>query len=538
MLSLKVLGGVAIFRDNVAHPWPERGWQRAALMAVLADGGTRGVTREVLTALLWPDSDEADARHSLDELLSRARRELGEKQLFDGVGSVRLNRDLMSCDLNEFEGAIADGHLERAVALYHGDFADGLRVGASAELERRVAAIRRRTATRYMDALTELATRATRQGAHSRAAAWWRMAMDADSLSVNAVLGLITALHETRDDIEALRVARAHRLLARESFGREDARVADWIRRLEAADSAGGRTAPSERDSSRTIRIDTPEVMESPSEARRLALLGRLLGAGYRPGSLVDEGTIAAVYSVHCVDGTRREAHLVQSQIAATMWPAAFQHAFGKVMRLAHAGIVPTHEVRASSEGLVAVCGVHPRPRLRDTLKRQRGLPIATAIDIATRLADALRVAHQHQCVHGDLRPKHVAILGTEVILGGFGFAEALAARASDDRSTLVTMGSPRYQCPEQLNGELRHDESWDIYALGTMLFEMLAGQVPFQIEGRDALMKLREAAPRLRTIRDTIPTSLDEIVAIALARYAADRFTSMGEFHAALTAL
>lgn len=522
MLSLKVLGAVALFRDNVPQPWLERGWQRAALLAVLADGGVRGVPREVLAALLWPDSDDAEARHSLDVLLSKARRELGEKELFTGVATLRLNPEVISCDLHDFEGAIADGHLERAVRLRHGQFAAGLRVAASGELERRVEATRRRVDNRCLAALAELATRATRQGAHARAAGWWRLAFELDPLSITTTIGLIEALYANDEFHEALVVANAHSVLARESIGSVDERVTEWIRRLEAAPSR---------------KKDHSPPPPPPPEDKRLALLTRLLGADYRVDSLIDDGTIAAVYAVHCLDGARREAHLLQPRVAAATEIATFERAFRKVMRLSHAGVVPVYDTRASVDGLVVICGVHPRPRFRDTVKRQRGLSITTALHIGTQLADVMRVAHQHECVHGDLRPKHVAIVSGDVILGNFGFAEVIAGRISADDSTVATLGSPRYQSPEQLSGK-PHDEPADIYALGTMIFEMLAGHVPFEGDGRDALMKLRQPAPLLRTVRETVPAALEEIVARALARYPADRFSSMAEFHAALTTI
>ena len=209
MLELATFGGVTVLRDGVVIPWSLRGGQRAALLALLAGAGKRGIDRLALAAALWPDSPEGAARHSLDELLSRTRRELDEPELFVGSTNVALNVAVITTDVLEFEAAVAASRLDAAAQCYRGPFADGLRTADSTGLDSRITALRTRFAARFRQVAETLAGDATRRGDFSAAARWWERVVTADPESTTAVHAYVEALAASGDRGRALSVARA-----------------------------------------------------------------------------------------------------------------------------------------------------------------------------------------------------------------------------------------------------------------------------------------------------------------------------------------
>jgi eukaryotic-like serine/threonine-protein kinase len=178
-------------------------------------------------------------------------------------------------------------------------------------------------------------------------------------------------------------------------------------------------------------------------------------------------------------------------------------------------------------------------PSLRERLVRERALPLGDAVAIADDLAAALAHAHARGVRHGDLRPKHILLARTGISVAGFGIVEALdLATASNGASTTaVTIGAPAYLSPEQLTGEVSADERSDLYSLGTILFEMLAGQPPFAIANLGTMLshKLSHSAPSVRQFRESVPPDLESAVARCLARSPADRFQNALELTDAL---
>jgi len=177
---------------------------------------------------------------------------------------------------------------------------------------------------------------------------------------------------------------------------------------------------------------------------------------------------------------------------------------------------------------------------LRDRLARERQLPVADVRRIALELLDAMVYAHGHDVRHGDLRPKHVLLGRNGATVASFGLVEALdLAESGSAGSTAVTIGAPAYLSPEQLAGESNADERSDLYSLGCILFEALAGEPPFGGSNLATVLsrKLTQAAPAVSTLRESVTPELDRFVARCLARLPADRFQRAAEAREALQA-
>jgi serine/threonine-protein kinase len=181
---------------------------------------------------------------------------------------------------------------------------------------------------------------------------------------------------------------------------------------------------------------------------------------------------------------------------------------------------------------------------LRDLIARAAPLPIGLAVAITAQVASALGYAHSQGLVHRDVKPANV-LLSEEgpnlrrVKVTDFGIAKAVAAAGADLTASGTIMGTPKYLSPEQVEG-LEPDARADLYSLGVVLFEMLAGKPPF-IKANDvatALARLHEPVPRLDELRAEIPVGLAELVSRMLARDPARRVPSALELNRALAAL
>jgi eukaryotic-like serine/threonine-protein kinase len=175
---------------------------------------------------------------------------------------------------------------------------------------------------------------------------------------------------------------------------------------------------------------------------------------------------------------------------------------------------------------------------LRDRLLREGQLPLDDSLRIVREVALALDYAHRHGVIHRDIKPENILLSDTQALIADFGVARALeAAGAGRLTETGIAVGTPAYLSPEQAaGGEV--DRRADIYSLGCVLYEMLAGEPPFTGTTPQAIIAKRfsEPVPHLRTVRD-VPEAIEQAVTKALARSPADRFTTGAQFASALEA-
>ena len=177
---------------------------------------------------------------------------------------------------------------------------------------------------------------------------------------------------------------------------------------------------------------------------------------------------------------------------------------------------------------------------LRVRLQRENELPLDDALRIGRDVAAALAYAHRHGIMHRDVKPENILLEDGEALLADFGIARALAEAAGGDESltgTGLALGTAAYMSPEQAAGERGVDGRADIYALGCVLYEMLAGEPPYTGHSAQAIIAKRFAdpVPSVRRIRPQIPASVDAAIQQALARSPPDRFATPEEFSRAL---
>ena len=218
MLYLRTFGGLSLEHDGSPAATAAGKRARLAILAILAAAGDRGISRERLFAILWPESDTPRARGALKQALYTLRRELRTRSLTVGAQQLRLNPETIQSDVREFETSLERNELERAVELYRGPFLDGLYLKHLAAFERWMEGERARFARQHLDALERLARSAEARGNLQDALVWWRRLATADPFNARVTLGLMMALTAAGDRAGAIQYARLHEILLREEL--------------------------------------------------------------------------------------------------------------------------------------------------------------------------------------------------------------------------------------------------------------------------------------------------------------------------------
>jgi serine/threonine-protein kinase len=175
---------------------------------------------------------------------------------------------------------------------------------------------------------------------------------------------------------------------------------------------------------------------------------------------------------------------------------------------------------------------------LRARLIRERQLPVEEALRLAREVASALDYAHRQGVVHRDIKPENILLHDGSAVVADFGIALAVhQAGGSRMTQTGMSLGTPAYMSPEQAMGEREIGPRSDVYALGAMTYEMLAGEPPFTGPNAQAIVAkvLTEQPPPLRPKRPTVPPAAESAILTALQKLPADRWGSAHEFSDAL---
>ena len=177
---------------------------------------------------------------------------------------------------------------------------------------------------------------------------------------------------------------------------------------------------------------------------------------------------------------------------------------------------------------------------LRDRLERERQLAIDDAIAIARTIAGALEFAHRRGIVHRDIQAREHLLQDGVAVVADFGIAIAMKSAGGERLTqTGLSVGTPAYMSPEQIAGERDLDARSDVYALGCLTYEMLAGDPPFTASNPQAVMAkhLMDPPPPIRTTRPNVSAAIAKALAKALCKAPADRYNSAAAFAAGLTA-
>ena len=250
-------------------------------------------------------------------------------------------------------------------------------------------------------------------------------------------------------------------------------------------------------------------------------------------------GGMATVHLARDLRHGRRVAiKVLREELAAAVGAERFLEEIRVTASLQHPHILPLFDSGSADRVLWYVMPFVEGETLRSRLSREGRLPVNAALQLAREMADALEYAHRHGVVHRDVKPENVLLQSGHALVADFGIALALE-HAGGDRLTRtgITLGTPQYMAPEQAAGDGAIDARTDVYALGAVLHEMLAGEPPFAAGSQQETLRriLHEPPTALATRRADVSSFLDGAVRQALAKRPDDRFPSAAAFAAAL---
>ncbi len=250
-------------------------------------------------------------------------------------------------------------------------------------------------------------------------------------------------------------------------------------------------------------------------------------------------GGMATVYLAHDVKHDRNVAlKVLRPELAAVIGADRFLAEIKTTANLQHPHILPLHDSGEVDGTVFYVMPFVEGESLRDRLDREKQLPIADALRIATEVAAALDYAHRKDIIHRDIKPENILLHDGQALVADFGIALA-ASSAGGTRMTEtgMSLGTPHYMSPEQAMGERDLDARSDVYALGATLYEMLTGEPPFTGPTAQAIVaKVLASEPEpVRTLRKTVPDHVAVAVHAALQKLPADRFSDAAAFADAL---
>ncbi len=265
--------------------------------------------------------------------------------------------------------------------------------------------------------------------------------------------------------------------------------------------------------------------------------LGRLregLAGRYDIERELGRGGMATVYRARDTQHDRPVAlKVLHAELAESLGAERFQREIRVAASLQHPHILSVHDSGSTDGHLWFTMPFVEGESLRDRLTRERQLPVADALRITREVALALDYAHRHGVIHRDIKPENILLTDGQALVADFGIARALGGAAEALTSTGTIIGTPAYMSPEQASGDNAIDGRTDIYSLGSVLYEMLAGEPPFSAPTAQALIAraMTESPRPLHTVRSTISRQLSGAVEQAMAKSPADRPATAADF-------
>jgi tetratricopeptide (TPR) repeat protein/tRNA A-37 threonylcarbamoyl transferase component Bud32 len=271
----------------------------------------------------------------------------------------------------------------------------------------------------------------------------------------------------------------------------------------------------------------------------QLDRLQSALSDRYRIERELGQGGMATVYEARDLKHDRTVAiKVLRADLAAHLGTGRFLQEIRLTANLQHPHIVGVYDSGEADGLLYYVMPFIEGESLRARLDREKRIPLADAVRIARQVATALEFAHRRNVVHRDVKPENILLTGGTAMVADFGVARATEAAAGAQLTAIgLAVGTPAYMSPEQASGESNVDGRSDLYSLGCVLYEMLAGEPPFggDTPQRTLARQVMERPPSLQTAAAQVPRALSGIVGRLLAKSPEERYGSAQDLVATL---
>jgi serine/threonine protein kinase/DNA-binding SARP family transcriptional activator/ABC-type transport system substrate-binding protein len=530
-MEFRILGPLEVSGDD--GPRKLGGPKQHAVLAHLILRSNHVVPAGLLIDELWGEEPPETARNTLQTYVYRLRKVLGEARIEAGSGGYLLHAEPHEIDAGRFESLV-----KRAKAL-------------TSDPRARLVALDEALALWRGDALADLSEEPSLRGEIARLEEL-RLAATEHRISTELAMGSHTTVISELEALTGRYPLRerlwAHLMLALYRGGRQAEALDAYERARQVLASELGSDPSTELQRlHQQILSQDPELRASSAPAPASALqasTGDLEpGAefsGYRIDRIIGRGGMGVVYLAEH-EGLKRKValKLLAPQLAED---PRFRERFVRESQLAasidHPNVIPIYEAGEAEGRLYIAMRFVDGTDLRTLLHEQGTLGPAQTSRIVGQVAAALDAAHELGLVHRDVKPANVLIArqrGTETGAHGYLTDFGLTKRAASDSGITGTgqfVGTLDYAAPEQFRGEVP-DARTDVYSLGCVLFECLAGHPPYRAENDAALMfaHLMEPPPRLTSERPDLPQDIDDVVAEAMAKKPDERFPSAGAF-------
>jgi len=256
----------------------------------------------------------------------------------------------------------------------------------------------------------------------------------------------------------------------------------------------------------------------------------------------IGRGSRAAVFRARDVaNGDPVAIKVLHTDLASALDWKRFAQQMKLASQVRHPGIIPSLDVADIAGRLFIVMPYVEGESLRSRLKRERQLALPEALAITRQVADALGHAHRHDVLHKDVKPENIFLSKSRTMVMNLGLSRAISRSMEETvTGTGLSLGTPEYMSPEHAQGGVEIDARADLYSLGCVLYEMLAGEPPFTgAQAPKVWMKtLTETPVPISRVRDGIPTDVETTVDRLLAKAPSARYPDAAHLVDALSTL
>ncbi len=272
-----------------------------------------------------------------------------------------------------------------------------------------------------------------------------------------------------------------------------------------------------------------------------LTLVRQAFDGRYQVESEIGRGGNARIFLARDPEGRQVALKILHPELLVSVAADRFLREIKLASRLSHPHIARLLDSGERDWLVYYVMDFVDGQTLRERLDSSRQLSIAETLRIASDLLDALDHAHRQGIIHRDVKPANVVLSAQGAILLDFGIARAVVASGSDQLTRSgIAVGTSTYMSPEQITAVTDIDHRCDIYSLGCVLYECLAGQAPFVHRNEAVVLQLHltQPAPDVRTLRSDTPPELATAIAKAMAKTPNERWRSAAEMRETLAAV